>query len=148
MSYMAVPLTDAGTLDTLDSLDFALVSSMTRTINVLIGDGTNVITTGLQGGFSIGVAATITKAKVMGVAPTGNVSIVLDLWKDVSANVPTAADTITASAKPTLSTAAIADDTTLTGWTTAVTARDNFIVNVDSVTTATLVLLALEITVT
>ena len=120
----------------------------TRTVNVLIGDGTNVISTGLQGGFVIDVAGTIAAAKVMGVAPTGNVDVVLDLWMGTTGNVPTVSDTITASAKPTLSTAVIANDTTLTGWTTAVVAGNNFIVNVDSVSTATMVLLALKLTVT
>ena len=60
-------------------------------------------------------------------------SSVVDLWVDTYANFPpTVADTITASAKPTLSTALVNKDTTLTSWTTAVSA-DSFIRgNVDS----------------
>jgi len=47
------------------------------------------------------------------------------------------ADSITASAPPTVSTATKAQDATLTGWTTSVTAGDILGFNVDSITTAT-----------
>ena len=67
-------------------------------------------------------------------------SCVVDIWKDTYANFPpTVADTITASAKPTLSTAQKAQDTTLTGWTTTVTAGDYLRANVDSCSTVTMV---------
>jgi len=80
-------------------------------------------------------AATITKATVLADL-TG--SCVIDIWKDTYANYPpTVADTITAAAKPTLSSAIKAEDATLTGWTTAVTAGDTFVFNVDSATTVT-----------
>jgi hypothetical protein len=73
-------------------------------------------------------------------------SIVIDLWKDTYANFPpTVADTITASAKPTLSSAAKSQDTTLTGWTTAFTAGDIIRVNVDSATTVQRVTLSLTV---
>jgi len=50
---------------------------------------------------------------------------VIDLWKDTYANFPpTSADTITASARPTLSSAVKGQSSTLTGWTTAVAAGD------------------------
>ena len=42
------------------------------------------------------------------------------------------ADTITASAKPTVSAANKATSTTLTGWTTSLSAGDVLIANVDS----------------
>lgn len=74
-------------------------------------------------------------------------SCVIDVWKDTYANYPpTVADTIAASAKPTLSTAIKNDDSTLTGWTTSVTAGDVFGFNVDSATTVTRVVVVLEIT--
>ena len=74
-------------------------------------------------------------------------SCVIDVWKDTYANYPpTVADTIAASAKPTLSTAIKNDDSTLTGWTTSVTAGDVFGFNVDSAATVTRVVVVLEIT--
>lgn len=74
-------------------------------------------------------------------------SMVLDIWKKpFSANSPpTISNTITASAKPTLSTAQSATSTALTGWTTAVTAGDTFRFNVDSISTLTRYTLTLTI---
>ena len=74
-------------------------------------------------------------------------SIVFDIWKDTFANYPpTVADTITASAKPTVSAAMKSTDSTLTGWTTAITAGDTLRFNVDSVTTAQRATLILKVT--
>lgn len=71
-------------------------------------------------------------------------SLVVDLWKDTYANFPpTVADTITGSAKPTLSSAQRATSSTLTGWTPALNQGDILELNVDSVsaiTNATLIL--------
>lgn len=72
-------------------------------------------------------------------------SIVLDIWKDTYANYPpTVADTITAAAKPTLSTAQKAQDVTLTGWTVDFSAGDRFVFNIDSVTDITFITLVLH----
>lgn len=61
-------------------------------------------------------------------------SAVVDVWKDVFANYPpTVADTITASAKPTLSAATTAQDGTLTGWTTSIAAGDVLVAYLESV---------------
>lgn len=63
-------------------------------------------------------------------------SIVIDLWVDSFGNFPpTVADTITASAKPTLSSAQTATDSTLTGWTKTLSAGDYILANVDSAST-------------
>ena len=76
----------------------------------------------------------------------GDVSgdVVIDLWKDTYANLlPTVSDSITGSAKPTLSSALKATSTTLTSWTTTLAAGDYIGANVDSratITVATLVL--------
>lgn len=73
-------------------------------------------------------------------------SIVLDLWVDIHANYPpTVADTITASAKPTISSGLTDQDGTLTGWTTSIAAGDWMFVNIDSVTTAQYVTLVLKL---
>ena len=75
-------------------------------------------------------------------------SIVIDIWKDTYANYPPtdSPDSITASAPPTLSSAAAATSSTLTGWTTSLTKGDILRFNVDSITTCKRVTLALEVT--
>jgi len=111
-------------------------SKLKRVVGAVLGDGTNVIATGVQGFVSCPVAGTITKVRLLSSdssATSG--SIVVDVWKDTYANYPpTVADTITASAKPTITTATKSEDSTLTGWTTSVSAGDVFGFNVDSVT--------------
>ena len=63
-------------------------------------------------------------------------SIVVDIWKDTYANFPpTDADSITASAPPTISTAQKSQDATLTGWTKTINAGDILAFNVDSAAT-------------
>src|SRR5207245_657787 len=54
---------------------------------------------------------------------------------------PTVANTITASAKPTLTTATKATSSVLTGWTTSCAVGDILEINVDSVSTVTKVYL-------
>ena len=74
-------------------------------------------------------------------------SIVLDLWKATYANFPpTAAGSITAAAKPTLSNAQKAQDSTLTGWTKTIDAKDYIRLNVDSASTVTQCVLTVHIT--
>jgi hypothetical protein len=110
---------------------------------IVIGNGSDVITTGVKGYVEIPFAGTIVAARLLAFQSG---SIVIDIWKDTYANLPpTVADTITASAKPTLSTAQKAEDTTLTGWTTSITAGDWLGFKVDSITTCTQVTLSLTI---
>ncbi|CAB4172862.1 hypothetical protein UFOVP1476_35 [uncultured Caudovirales phage] len=118
--------------------------SSTETINVIIDGGGAAITTGVKADLLIPYACTITAARLLA---DQSGSIVVDIWKDTYANFPpTVADTVTASAKPTLSSAQKYQDTTLTGWTTSLAAGDYLRINVDSVTTVTRVTLALTIT--
>jgi hypothetical protein len=73
-------------------------------------------------------------------------SIVIDIWKDTYANYPpVVGDTITAGAKPTLSSANKAESSTLTGWITSVIAGDILGFKVDTVATVTKISLTLEI---
>lgn len=110
-----------------------LASGTTGSVEFTIGSGIGVPYTGVQGDIRFPFACTITGAYLLS-EQVG--SIVVDLWKDTYANFPpTVADTITASAKPTLSSADKSEDTTLTGWTVAVSAGDIIRVNVDSVST-------------
>lgn len=123
----------------------ALVNKI-RTITCCIDGGGSVITTGIKVDVLVPYACTITQATMLA---DQSGSIVIDVWKDTYANYPpTVADTITASAKPTISTATKSQDSTLTGWTTAVAAGDTLRFNVDSATTVTRVVLILKVTVT
>lgn len=99
-------------------------------------NGANVLTTGAKIAYvTVPYNCTITDWRIFA-NPSG--SIVFDIWKDTYANhPPTVGDTITASAKPTVTTATKAESSTLTGWTTALTAGQVLEVNIDSVTTVT-----------
>lgn len=111
-------------------------------------DGGGVaITTGVKGFVVIPYDCTIIQATVLSTdASATSGSIVFDVWKDTYANYPpTIADTITASAKPTLSSANKSQDSTLTGWTVTVTAGDVLAFNVDSASTVTHVVLLLKV---
>ena len=80
------------------------------------------------------------------IAANASGSCVIDVWKDTLANFPpTVGDTITASAKPTLSAARTATSTTLTGWTTALSEGDWVVFKVDSASSITEVVIALHL---
>ena len=130
-----------------DKLDGLHATSFTKTaINFIIPDEGAAISTGIKGkaGFRVPFACTITGWYLTADASG---SLVIDIWKDTYSNFPpTSADTITASAKPTLSSAIKAYSTTLTGWTTTISAGDYLIINVDSCTTCKEASLSLMVT--
>jgi hypothetical protein len=95
-----------------------------------IGGG-GVITTGSKGYMLIPCAGTITKVTLLA-DQSGTIAI--DLKKSTYSGFPTTSS-ITASAKPTLSSAQKYQDSTLTGWTTSVSAGDVIEFVVDSGTT-------------
>ncbi len=105
--------------------------------------GGSTIATGIKAYRRIPFACRIVKATVL-LEQSG--SIVWDIWKDTYANYPpTVADTITASAKPTVTTATKSEDSTLTGWTRSIAAGDVLGVKVDSITTAAWSALILDV---
>ena len=113
-------------------------------IGFVLDGGGAPLTTGVKGYVTVPYPCTITGwtllADVSG-------SVVIDIWKDTYANYPPlVADTITASAKPTISAATKATSTTLTGWTTAIAANDILAFNVDSVSTITRLSISLSVT--
>ncbi len=86
------------------------------TLTFVIDGGGAAIATGIKGDLEIPFACTINQVTLLA---DQSGSIVVDIWKDTYANYPpTGADSITASAKPTISAAAKSQDATLTGWTT------------------------------
>lgn len=120
-------------------------AQVTKGIGLLIDGGGSTITTGIKADISVPFACTITGVRLLA---DQSGSIVVDVWKDTYANYPpVVGDSIAASAKPTISAALKSDDTTLTGWTTSISAGDTLRFNVDSVTTLTRVNLTLTVTV-
>lgn len=112
-------------------------------IGMFLDGAGSTITTGVKGYIEIPTACTIQSVTLL--ADVSG-SIVIDIWKDTYANYPpVVGDTITASAKPTISAALKSQDTTLTGWTTSIAAGDILGFNVDSVSTVTKVTLSLTI---
>lgn len=138
-------LAEATIIDSLDLLEISqddgiggyvskkIKSSLltTATIGVDIGDGVNVITGTPSTWIQIPYNCTIISATIIADA---SCSAVVDVQKGTYAAYPTTTS-IAASALPTLASAISATDSTLTGWTTTITAGDiiKFILNSSSV---------------
>lgn len=119
------------------------LSAPTRSLNFVIDGGGSAITTGIAGDVFVDFACTISKVTLLA---DQSGSIVIDIWKAAYASYPpTISNTITASALPTLSSAAKNQDSTLTGWTKAISAGDCLRFNVNSASTVTRVVLALTV---
>ena len=114
------------------------------TLTFVIDGGGAAIAIGIKGDLEIPFACTINQVTLLA---DQSGSIVVDIWKDSYANYPpTGADSITASAKPAISTATKSQDATLTGWTTAIAAGDTLRFNVDSISTIQRCTLSLKVT--
>lgn len=121
-----------------------LANTKISSVGITIDGGGSAITTGTKGYIQVPYACTINQVTVLA---DQSGSIVIDIWKDTYANYPpTDADSITASAVPTISSATKYQDSTLTGWTTSISAGDILGFNVDSITTCTRVHLILKVT--
>jgi hypothetical protein len=119
-------------------------TNQTLAIPIMIDGGGAAITTGVKGDIEVPFNCTIERVTLLA---DQSGSIVIDIWKDTYANfAPTVADTITASAKPTLSAEAKSQNATLTGWTKTITAGDVLRFNVDSASTVQRVLVSLKVT--
>jgi hypothetical protein len=133
------------------SANFAGAVTTTRVVgdtsiwSVVIDGGGSTITTGVKFDLEVPYNATITAWDIFA-DQTG--SIVVDIWQDTYANFPpTVADTLSASEKPTLSSASKNQDTSLnsgSGW--AVTQGRILRFNVTSVTTVQRVTVCLKVT--
>jgi len=109
------------------------VNVKNASLTFIIDGGGSAITTGEKGHLEIPFACTITRVTMLA---DQSGSIVVDIWKDTYANFqPTSADSITASAPPTISSAQKSQDSTLTGWTKSISSGDILAFNVDSCAT-------------
>jgi len=119
------------------------VVQLTKTITAIIDGGGNAITTGIKGDLEIPFGCTIQRVTMLA-DQTG--SIVVDVWKDTYSNYPPAdADSITAAAPPTIASNTKSQNSTLTGWTTAITSGDVLRFNVDSCTAITRVCISMQV---
>jgi hypothetical protein len=109
----------------------------------IIDGGGSAIATGVKGDLYVPDAFTL---QGWALAADQSGSIVVDVWNDTRANFPpTVADSLNAGGgtKPTLSSAQVNRDTTLTSYDTSIPADSFLRFNVDSATTVTRVVLAL-----
>lgn len=106
----------------------------TKEISFTVDGGGSVPSTGLGNAFRpVSFYGTIKSWHIVA-EPSG--SVVADIVK-ANGSKPTASNSICASAKPTLSSAAYAASSTLTGWTTAVVPGDIFGLDLESISTIT-----------
>jgi hypothetical protein len=126
--------------NTVDDADL----NTTDVIEIVVDGGGSAITTGVKGYIEIPFACTITQVTML--ADTSTTTTV-DIWKDSYANYPPDnSDTITGGNEPAISAGVKDQDSTLTSWTTSITAGDILGYNVDANDNATLLTISLRVT--
>lgn len=116
----------------------------TAGIMYIIDGGGFSLTTGVKGDLSIPFNCTINSWRLLA---DQSGSITMDVWKDTYGNYPPiAADSITGSAQISITNNAKNESSTLTGWTTNITAGDTLRFYISSVSTITRVMLTLNVT--
>ncbi len=117
--------------DTKVTANSTVINNRARVKTVQIDGNGFAITTGqVLGYFSLPIGAAITSVRMSADQST---TTTIDIWMDTYANFPPDnSDSITAAAVPTISAALKSEDSTLTGWTTAVVAGNMFALNVDA----------------
>ena len=132
-------ITVTGTVDGVDVSNLA-----NGRITLTIDGGTSAVTTGEKAWVEIPYDCTVTAVEM---TCDTSATVTVDIWKDTYANFPpTNADSITASAVPTISAGIKSLDETLTGWTTSVSAGDYLRFNVDANDNATRIVVTLKVT--
>jgi hypothetical protein len=122
-------------------------ANIIRTFGITIDGGGSAITTGLKGYVRVPYSGTIVRWTLLSTdsaASPASGSIVIDILNGVIGGFPPTSS-IAAAAKPTLTNDQEAEDTTLTGWTTTVTAGDIFGFEVESVSEFTRVSLFVDV---
>jgi hypothetical protein len=132
-----VPMAGAATIDATG------IVSQPGTITLTVDGAGTALTTGVKGYIQVPYACTITGWTILA-KETGN--CVIDVWRDAyAAYPPTVLDTITASAKPTLTANNKATVSNPPGWLLSVAAGDILGFNIDSVSTVTKLTLTLSV---
>lgn len=105
-----------------------------HSIGAIFDGGGSAMTAGKTVYFTVPYSCSIQAWNIT--VDTGTATI--DVWKIATGTaIPTVANTITASATPAISSGTAVHSTTLTGWTTSVSANDIFGVNLKTVASAT-----------
>lgn len=143
--FVATPNGTTGTADLRAIVTADLPSNIqTGQLSVAINGAGSAITTGIVADLLVPYNCTITSWTLLA---DQSGSIVVDVWNQTYASYPpTVTQKITASAPPTISSATKGQSSTLTGWTTSLTAGSTLRFNVNSATTITRVILALTVT--
>ena len=100
-------------------------------VEFIIDGGGSVITTGAKGPIFSPFSFTPTGWQIIG---DQSGSIVVDVWSAAYPTIPSVANTIAGTEKPTLASAQINQDLALTSWAGAIARGDPINFNVDSVT--------------
>lgn len=124
-----------------DNLEFKTQGS-DKVFGITIDGGGSAITTGVKGYLVAGFSGVIVGWDIVANASG---SIVIDVWKSAANTIPTVANTIAGTEKPTLSSAQINNDLTLTTWSTVLTKGEVIGFNVDSASTVTRVTLTIRV---
>jgi hypothetical protein len=107
--------------------------TLTQSVAVVFGDGTNVIAINDKRFFSIPVAHTLIRWRILS-SVSGTIEF--DIWRDTFANYPHTVTESVATSHPLLSGAFMAEDSTITDWTEAGNAGDVYVVNVHAAPTS------------
>ena len=127
------PKADGGDTTVVRPSDWNAEHVMASTISVVFDGGTSAITGNPEVDVTVPAAGAITGYTLLADAAGG---AIIDIWNDTYANFPpTDADSITSAAPPTLTAAAKATDTTLTGWDKTLAAGDILRFHLDSSST-------------
>jgi hypothetical protein len=127
-------ITGTGTIACATCLTSAAGGGAIRSFGTTFGDtGGSALTAGSVVYFTVPYACTISAWNIAVDAGT----VTFDIWKIASGSaVPTVSNAITASAKPALSSGTALHSTSMSGWTTSVTANDIFGIQLNTVATA------------
>lgn len=134
---------DTGMLDAID------VATQNKFITFNVGNGSNFIVAGTTGYIKVPFSANINSwylTEVSALPLSG--TIVLDIWKDTTANYPpTSGDSIAGSEKPTLTNQTNGSNVNLTTWTKQINNGDYLGFYVSGITDCKKVILQLGVTI-
>jgi hypothetical protein len=116
--------------------------ALSGSFGITIDGGGSAITTGNKGYLTVPYGGTITGWRIIS---DQSGSCVIDVWK-AAGTIPTVANTIAGTEKPTLTSQQINSDINLTTWTSSVSSGDIFAFYVDSTSLITRVNLSIFIT--